>query len=308
MTKIAVMGSAPSSKDLAPFSELEWEIWCCSPPNYNNPRVDAWFELHNLCRKIGIPQNKPYTDTLLMHPRVYIAERDNRLPNGIKFPWRELVAEFGDYFFTSSVAWMLAFAIVHKPEKIGLWGVDMSAHEEYGYQRAGCHHFIQIAKDRGIGIYAPPTSDILQGVPLYGIKEQWPMWAKFQARKQELLDRKHKAEQAIEAASSDLGVFRGALDDMQYQENTWLQPDWRDYLRKEVIIESLQQPVGAQPDPVENGSQPTDKPSEGRKKRSGVRARVQHDSVHGSKRAGNSGTRARQKVVRGSGTPVPELS
>jgi hypothetical protein len=196
--------------------------------------VDAWFELHSLARKFSNVQNKPYTDTLQQHQRVYIAEKDHHLPNGIVFPWRELVEEFGNYFFTSSVAWMLAYAIKHNPEKIGLWGVDMSASEEYGYQRAGCHYFIQEAKNRGIDVYAPQQSDILQGVPLYGIKEQWPMFTKFAVRRNELKERLHKAESAIEAASRDVDVFRGALDDMQYQENTWLQPDWTKFLNKDA--------------------------------------------------------------------------
>jgi hypothetical protein len=175
------------------------------------------------------------------HPRVYIAEKDNLLPSGIIFPWRELVNEFGDYFFTSSVAWMLAHAIKQKPEKIGLWGVDMSASEEYGYQRAGCHYFIQRARERGIDVYAPPQSDILQGVPLYGIKEQWPMFHKMQVRRKELQDRKAKADSAIENASRDSDLLRGAIDDMQYMENTWLQPDY--YIaRDDVSVDPQQNP------------------------------------------------------------------
>src|SRR5262245_29911805 len=59
--KIAIVGTAPSSRGLAPFNDPSWQIWVCSPGNMNAvPRVDAWFEIHsNLlwpeCRSYGEP-------------------------------------------------------------------------------------------------------------------------------------------------------------------------------------------------------------------------------------------------------------
>src|SRR5713226_4715918 len=45
--KIAMIGTAPSSRMLAPFNDPSWKIWACSPGNMNAlPRVDTWFELH----------------------------------------------------------------------------------------------------------------------------------------------------------------------------------------------------------------------------------------------------------------------
>ncbi len=224
--KIAIMGSAPSSRTMAPFQDPAWEVWCCSPPNYDSPRVDAWFELHNLDRKFSVQQNGPYLEVITRHPRVYITKPDARLPNGLLFDWKPLVHKYGNYFFTSSIAWMMAAALELKPDKIGLWGIDMSATEEYGYQRAGLHYFIQKAEEAGTAVFAPGTSDIKQGVPLYAIKEHWPMWQKYNARKNELRDRLNQAEDCIQKASKDQAVLKGALDDMQYNENTWLQPDW----------------------------------------------------------------------------------
>ncbi len=174
--KIACLGAAPSSRLLAPFNNPDWEIWVCSPPNYNLPRADAWFELHSIERKFTIAENQPWVHVLQNHPRVYIAAPDARLPNGILYPRDEMVKEFGPYFWSSSLSYMLAMAIMQKPQTIGLWGVDMSAHEEYNFQRPGCHFFIWEAKKRGIEVYAPPQSDILEHHPFYGYKEQTRMW------------------------------------------------------------------------------------------------------------------------------------
>jgi hypothetical protein len=233
MMKIAVCASAPSSRQLAPVNDPNWEIWCCSPPNYDFPRVDAWFELHSLQRKwVQAPQNEPYFKILERHPRVYMNGEDplfSKFPLAIAFPFDDMIKEFGPWFFTSSVAWMFAFAILQKPDKIGLWGVDMSATEEYGYQRAGCHYFIQEAKRRGIPVLIPGESDLMNHPPLYGVKEQSDFFWKNRVRKQELEQRAAEADQIINQKKHERDVLTGALDNMRYYENTYcpsrLRPD-----------------------------------------------------------------------------------
>src|ERR1043165_5779344 len=106
--QIALLGSAPSSCTLAPFADPTWEIWACSPQNYAAPRVDAWFELHDLERKWKAG-NEVYCRVLEQHQRVYIAYPDFRLPNGIVYPRDEVYQHFGnsrylDTFFQSQVS------------------------------------------------------------------------------------------------------------------------------------------------------------------------------------------------------------
>jgi hypothetical protein len=223
--KIAVLGAAPSSRLLAPFNDLSWEIWACSPPNYDLPRVDAWFEVHSLERKFSMAGNQPWVQKLKQHPRVYVNAvdplRKDHLPLSVPYPIEKMVAKYGRWFFTSSLAYMLAMAIDYKPEVIGLWGVDMSASEEYGYQRAGCHFFIREAAALGIQVVAPPQSDILCPVPLYGFKEQSPMFWKQKVGRKELRERVARCENQIAQADNEMKVLRGAMDDMNYIENTY---------------------------------------------------------------------------------------
>lgn len=220
--KIAIMGSAPSSRLTAPFGDPNWEIWCCSPPNYDLPQQDAWFEMHNCDRKFAIQTNQPWVQVLQSHPRVYVAKSDPRIPNGILYPIEEMRNRFGRYFFTSTIAYMLAFAIEQKPEKIGLWGVDMSAAEElYTHQRPGCHYFIQEAEKAGIEVIASPMSDILNPPPLYGYKEFTRMYWKQKARKQELKERLQKAQELKHKSEAESLIFQGALDDLEYMNNTY---------------------------------------------------------------------------------------
>jgi hypothetical protein len=211
---------------LAPFGDVNWEIWACSPQNFSAPRIDAWFELHSLDRK-WVAGNEPYVQVLGQHPRVYIAVPDARLPNGIIYPKDEILAKYPRMhrgMFSSSVAWMLALAIEQKPEEIGLWGVDMAAGNEYEYQRPGCHYFMGIAEELGIKITVPPQSDLLEVHPLYAYKEQWRSYWKTKARKQELAGRIEALDQKLAAAEHEKLQLVGAMQSIQYEENTWLKP------------------------------------------------------------------------------------
>lgn len=245
--KIALIGSAPSSVRLGPYGDPSWKIWGCSPGVYPVvPRSDAWFELHRWEPPvIGKPdQQKPwfspeYCMWMAKQSCVWMAEAVPEIPNSKRLPAEDLVGKYGAYFFTSSLAWMFAMAIEeilkdretfprHDPDAkdcIGLWGVDMAATEEYGYQRAGCQFFAQIAAQLNINIVVPPESDLLMPAPLYGIVESDPMHIKLMARKAELTNRLNNVTAGLENARNEMHFLQGALDDLNYNLNTWVQLD-----------------------------------------------------------------------------------
>jgi hypothetical protein len=252
--KIALIGSAPSSIELGPYKdasyakyaqgkvqaypptphiEEEWEIWACSPGAYGVvERATRWFEVHRW--EPGAPWFSPEYCQFLRNFKgpVYTGRKVDELPNSVVYPLEEVLAEFGPFFLTSSLSLMLAMAILEidrsgHPKQdctIGLWGVDMAATEEYGYQRAGCQHFIELAYDRGIGIYVPPESDLLRPMPVYGICEWDHNYIKATARMKELNGRVQQAQQQIEQLSGQVAFLRGAIDDQNYQVNTWSSP------------------------------------------------------------------------------------
>lgn len=219
--KIALTGSAPSSRDLAPFNDPEWEIWSCSPSNMDLPRSDVFFEIHAWDSMARDPELTLFLAWLRKHPKVYLQKENPQFPNALAYPKDEMVAKYGPYFFTSSLSYMWALALEQKPTHIGMWGVDMTATEEYGYQRAGCHYFIQKARDLGVQVIVPVESDILAPTPQYGFRESNPMYRKLFVRRQEILKRYHDAK-AAEANSKVLAdTLSGAIEDIDYMINTW---------------------------------------------------------------------------------------
>lgn len=231
-TKIALIGSAPSSVNLAPLNDPSWYIFGCSPGAYGvaGPKSDAWLEIHRWEPQIpghvgtGKPWFSPeYCEFLCRHPLVFTVEPITEVQNHVVFPFHDLIAKYGPYFFTSSLAWMLAMAIEQDGvEEIALFGVDMAAHEEYQYQRPGCHHFLTLAMQKGIRVTVPPESDLLQPPFLYGFGETSPMMIKLTARQRELQARLQNADMRVQQARDEATFIRGALDDIDYMIKTWV--------------------------------------------------------------------------------------
>lgn len=194
---IAIVGSNPNTVGLAPCDDPAWAIYACSPDNTPYglnanakalPRVDQWFEVH-------LPLEDPtrpfgYLQYVSKLPLVWMRDRralkSGLFPGGRLYPEKELkgtsemqklqigrpdgskemrIAElpnmdgvFCPYMFTSSIAYMLAKAIVDCEaqgiKQIGLWGIMQQSETEYTYQRPGIQYFLSEAMRRGIRVMA----------------------------------------------------------------------------------------------------------------------------------------------------------
>lgn len=227
--RIALVGSAPSSVALAPYDDPTWEIWGCSGGAFPYARrVSAWFEAHHIGP--GDPAQYALTPEYIQWLKaltvpVYMTRHYEEVPASVPYPVDAVVGEFGEYFRTSTIAWMMALAIQQKPTEIGLWGVDMAAREEYGYQRAGLHHFITIARMRGIPVTVPMQSDLLRPEPVYGYREPSPMAVKMMTRRKELEGRINALQVQHDDTFRQMMFLRGALDDLDYWQNIWCDQD-----------------------------------------------------------------------------------
>ncbi len=289
--KIAALGSAPSSVQLAPFKNSnfaawvegkvqsmavahgqvpgDFEIWGCSPAAWSvAPRATRWFEVHRWepGREWFSPE---YCDFLRRFTGpVYTGAVVPEIPNHVVYPIDRIEEKFSSYFLTSSLALILALAIdtieeiraarrawreanakldagVPNPngvnplpafvnadeldksdddDLIGMWGVDMAATEEYGYQRPGCQFFILEAMRRGIGVYLPAESDLMRPQPVYGISEWDHNYIKLTARARELAQKRGIALQQMEEARSSLQHAEGGMGELNAFVNTWTSP------------------------------------------------------------------------------------
>jgi hypothetical protein len=263
--KIALIGSAPSSVQLAPYDDPSWVIWGCSPGAWPHvKRADRWFEVHK--REIGAPwfstEYIQFMATKIQGP-VFVAEPWPEVPNHIVLDHRaamdfvygytrdedgnERPLTLGPYLWASSLSHMMAMAISERPDEIALYGVDMSAKEEWHDQRLSCQQLIWIAKGMGIKVTVPPESDLVRPHPAYGFREIDPMHIKLLSRKGELTQRIQNIDAQLQAMSNERMYLIGALDDLEYMLNTWV-PD-----KRQVELAYAQPPERHVPAYVSNG-------------------------------------------------------
>lgn len=195
--KIGILGTAFSFHK-APFNDPSWELWACNLGE--PPRWDRWFQLHDEATIDGNPGHRDWLRA--QTKRVYLQNADPTIPMGVAYPLPAMTAKYGTWFFTSSIAFMLAlaleeFAAKDQPDdndEIGMWGVCMADASEYGSQKNGVRFFLQLARMRGIKITLPPESEVLVPGKIYGYEGLSWLETKVGARMAELTARNQQNE------------------------------------------------------------------------------------------------------------------
>lgn len=231
--KVAIVGTVPVSRQLAPYNDPSWKIWACSPGNQGQvPRVDAWFELHAIVDMLGKENQHwclPYFAWLKAQSfPVYMQEKNDSVPGAIVYPRDEMVRKFTPpsgrrpWFFTSSVTWMMAYALHLGAKEIGLFGIDMAATEEhYSGQKAGCLHMIDLAEGMGCKVTVPPESCLAQPGPLYGYSEATVFGRKCNVRLHEIMANRANLIANRDRLNLEIAFHDGALEDLKYIMRTF---------------------------------------------------------------------------------------
>lgn len=211
--KVAILGTAPSTKTLAPFQDDSWQIWACSPGNDDLPNIHLFFQLHALDLILADQRGRDHLEWINKNTwPVFLQVETSHCPRAQAFPQDELLAEFGPYWFTSSIAWMMGYAILRGAEEIALYGIDMAHSTEYALQKPGCIWFVEEARSRGIKVSIPPGSDLLAPPPLYGYAEATLKGAKLHIRRREIGQRVSEMRSTLAELQQEMQKFQKKLD------------------------------------------------------------------------------------------------
>jgi hypothetical protein len=227
--KVAIVGKAPSSRDLAPYDDESWEIWTLSDlvPLGQAPRFTRHFELHPFD---WLSQRQDdYFAWLqgISDAPVYVRSEVEaaQLPAGVVLPVDAITAKYGRYF-TNTVTWMIAVAIEAQAKEIGVYGVDMAQEPEYKAQRPSCEYLLGWARGAGIKVSIPAQSDLLKSARLYGIDtDGGEMREKWKTRTQELKRRIAKHDGEADNHKLQSVFLQGALEAQDYYRQ-WMTQPW----------------------------------------------------------------------------------
>ena len=169
--KLALVGYASSTRDLAPFDDPTYDILGLNQLYRFIPRADLWTDIHDYwdeenvegtdhegwLRDCGIP--------ILMN------KTRSNLPTAIRYPLERAIAAGCDYF-TSTVAFLIAWGIVQGYKEIALYGIDLIVGTEYEFQRQCAEFWLGIAHGRGMTVRIPPQSALLKHSHRYGYERE----------------------------------------------------------------------------------------------------------------------------------------
>ena len=217
--KVAIIGFAPH-RVLAPYMDESFEIWGLNDLYEHLPRWTRWFDVHDrviykldetyVTRKDG----KPHVQRLKeLNCPVYMAKQYEDIPNSVRFPIEEAVEYFKTRYFTNTISMMIALAVMEEFEVIHVYGVDMAVGTEYENQRSSCEYFLGFARGKGIEVYMPPESDLLQTAFIYGFEDEQrsAYEAKLDAIIKGMEERKTHADNVIAHQTAVSNQYLGAI-------------------------------------------------------------------------------------------------
>jgi len=78
--------------------------------------------------------------------------RYEEIPLSERFPLEECFKEFGMPYFSNTISYMIAYAILKGAKEIDTFGVNQASSSEYFYEKAGVEYWLGVANGRGIKI------------------------------------------------------------------------------------------------------------------------------------------------------------
>lgn len=209
-TKLAIIGFAASSKDLAPYDDPSWEIVGLNQLYRHIPRADRWLEIHHNWHE-HVVEGTDHHQWLAEAPiPIYMTERVPTIPNSVRYPIERVMEGNLDYF-TSTVAFGIALAIQEGFQEIGLWGIDLIVGDEYFYQRACAEFWIGVAHGKGLKVTLPHTTALIKQSHRYGYEQEPDSLV----RLSELAKRKASLMQERDKRLKEIYMLDGALQESQ---------------------------------------------------------------------------------------------
>lgn len=231
--KVALVGTAAPSRHMAPVDDLSWDIWGCSLGNSGLTgrevltRVSAWFEIHSIADMLGM-ENRSWTLKYYAWLReqtfpVIMQEQNDLVPAAQVYPLELMIKKFGKNWWTSSLAYMMAYAIHLEYDEIAIFGVDMANDEEfYSGQRDSMKRWIEIAEEQGIKVHIPWESSLGKHRPFYGYDEATPMGRRISVLNHLTAKKRAEDVEKRDRLTYEIAFADGVLAQLKYFSRIWL--------------------------------------------------------------------------------------
>ena len=172
---IAYLLGTSDSLPLTPWDKEDVDYIACWPVSTQDcargRRIDVFFELHE--QETWENWRKPLEDWVKKNPdKTLFMQRDGLIEGAKKFDLESIqdsVPKLLRRYFTSSIAFMFAYAIQQGYKKIVLYGISLGAdEEEYSLQRSCAEAWLSYAMGKGIEVEISQPSSMFATNNIYG--------------------------------------------------------------------------------------------------------------------------------------------
>jgi len=195
--KIAIIGFASSTRHYVPSDDPSWICTGLNQIYRHVPRVDVHFDIHSYWKEDNVAGTDHEGWIRECGIPVYMADLYPEAPTGVRYPVERLIKKFGLDYFTSTVAFELAWAIdcfdrevekqitalsvtptpaevkvLYEQYTIGIYGIDLIVGTEYDWQKSCVEFYIGQGCARGINFHIPPESALLKQMYRYGYERE----------------------------------------------------------------------------------------------------------------------------------------
>ena len=169
---VRIYGSAKNLREtpIRTPEEQDIEVWMANSPTTillrHPPAKEEWTRWFNLHSRKHITGTYPsgwsyYKDKAAGRP-IYLLKQQPEIPTSVAFPREAIQAAFAPEnggrpmrYFTCTICWLLALAILEGFERIELWGYelrDTKPGSAFAYERPCFFYWVQQARTRGVEV------------------------------------------------------------------------------------------------------------------------------------------------------------
>lgn len=171
-----------------PFTDDNFELWsfneCYEKFGEHTKYFDRWFEMNQLNTSVKL--NEIHQNWLKnAQIPIYMLHQHDDIPQSISYPLSEVTKHFNNYYFTCTVSYIIALAILEGFKEIHIIGINMLVDEEYMIQMPSVEFWLGVAIGRGIKVVTQ-YSNLLKTPALYGYQANNSMCVEIKKHRTEI--------------------------------------------------------------------------------------------------------------------------
>lgn len=214
--RLAIIGYASSSRDLAPFTDPSYDCAILNQLYRFVPRADIIFDIHVNWEEENVEGTDHRGWLTTCGIPVVMSVPDWSIPTAVRYPINACM-QYGNDYFTSTISFMIAWGIHQGYKEIALYGIDLVVGTEYEVQKACAEYWLGIAHGRGIDVRLPAGCSLMKHSHRYGYERE-PRWSPL--KQSDFADRRVKLTEKRDMLMAKLNAVDGALHEVTRHE-TW---------------------------------------------------------------------------------------